>query len=92
MDHEQIELNIVEIRYPLRYAQFAHPQQWKHHEMVCRLHGQVLVLCQSTTFRMQYRYLLESLLNGKISAAIKTQVNNSTSKYDEQFVNGPITS
>lgn len=56
--------------------------------MVHRFDGQVRVLPQGYSRLTQYRYVLENLLNGKITATIKNQITFATSKYDEQFVNG----
>lgn len=38
---------------------------------------------------MQYRYVLENVLNGKISETIKKNLNIAVSKFDESFINGP---
>jgi len=38
---------------------------------------------------MQYRYVLENLLNGKVTATAKNALTFATSKFDEQFVKGP---
>lgn len=38
---------------------------------------------------MQYRYILENVLNGKISETIKKALNIAVSKFDESFINGP---
>jgi hypothetical protein len=56
--------------------------------MVHRFNGQILILLEGSFFTIQYRYVLENLLNGKITATIKNQLTFATSKYDEQFVNG----
>ncbi len=38
---------------------------------------------------MQYHYVLENLLNGKVTATAKNALTFATSKFDEQFVKGP---
>lgn len=38
---------------------------------------------------MQYRYILENILNGKISETIKKSLNIAVAKFDESFINGP---
>ena len=38
---------------------------------------------------MQYRYVLENLLNGKVTATAINALTFATSKFDEQFVKGP---
>jgi hypothetical protein len=38
---------------------------------------------------MQHRYVLENLLNGKVTTTAKNALTFATSKFDEQFVKGP---
>lgn len=40
---------------------------------------------------MQHRYVLENLLNGKVTESVKQKLTFATSKFDEQFVKGPPT-
>lgn len=37
----------------------------------------------------KYRYVLENVMNGKISETTKKSLNIITAKFDERFINGP---
>jgi hypothetical protein len=54
-------------------------------------HGQPQVLPEGSRADTQHRYVLESLLNGKVTATIQNALTFATSKFDEQFVNGIAT-
>jgi hypothetical protein len=54
-------------------------------------HGAPRVLPQGTPLPLQHRYVLENLLNGKVTESDKQKLTFATSKFDEQFVKGPPT-
>ena len=65
--------------------------QLKYDDVAGRSHGPTPLLPQSTRTPMQHRYVLENLLNGKVTENVKQKLTFATSKFDEQFVKGPPT-
>ncbi len=61
----------------------------EHDAMASGSHGAPPLLPQSTFPPTKHRYVLENLLNGKVTESVKQKLTFATSKFDEQFVKGP---